>query len=198
MNEMDDKNVAIIAPDDGVDPADAEPTPRADEFDLFMKKHLPPLPDLETEDELIYTWDIKDWRALNKREHSPAFFCGGHPWRILLFPFGNNVEFASFYLEQGYDESEIPQDWRCCAQFALVLWNPNDPTMNVIHTANHRFTAEEADWGFTRFVELRRLLVSFEPQGKPLLEDNCAKVTAYVRVVKDPTGVLWHNFVLYG
>lgn len=30
---------------------------------------------------------------------------------------------------------------------------------------------------------------------RPLVEDDRANLTAYVRVVKDPTGVLWHNFV---
>jgi len=28
----------------------------------------------------------------------------------------------------------------------------------------------------------------------PLVQDDEANITAYVRVVKDPTGVLWHSF----
>ena len=30
-----------------------------------------------------------------------------------------------------------------------------------------------------------------------LLENNRLNITAYVRVIKDPTGVLWHNFMKY-
>ena len=30
-----------------------------------------------------------------------------------------------------------------------------------------------------------------------MIENEACKVTAYVRIVKDPTGVLWHNFVKY-
>ncbi len=30
-----------------------------------------------------------------------------------------------------------------------------------------------------------------------MVENNSVNVTAYVRIVKDPTGVLWHNFVKY-
>lgn len=61
--------------------------------------------------------------------------------------------------------------------------------------ATHRFTAEEGDWGFTRFYDLRSLFSdAWEGKGVPLIQDDEANVTAYVRVVKDPTGVLWHSF----
>jgi ubiquitin carboxyl-terminal hydrolase 7 len=64
--------------------------------------------------------------------------------------------------------------------------------------ATHRFNAEEADWGFTRFAELRRLFnMGFEGRGTPLVQNDEAMVTAYVRIVKDPTGVLWHSFQKY-
>ena len=61
--------------------------------------------------------------------------------------------------------------------------------------AHHRFIAEECDWGFTRFSELRKL---FHPQpghNRPTIEEDSAMVSVYVRVLEDPTGVLWHNFV---
>lgn len=62
--------------------------------------------------------------------------------------------------------------------------------------ANHRFSADEGDWGFTRFAELRKMFASFwEERGRPLVEDNAVNVTAYLRILKDPTGVLWHNFI---
>lgn len=64
--------------------------------------------------------------------------------------------------------------------------------------ATHRFNAEEADWGFTRFAELRRLFhMGFEGRGTPLVQNDEAMVTAYVRIVKDATGVLWHSFQKY-
>lgn len=118
--------------------------------------------------------------------------------RILLFPNGNNTDQSSIYLEHGYEPTEIPENWSCCVQFALVLWNPNDPSLYVHHTAHHRFTKEEGDWGFTRFVELRRMFnVPWEGSNRPLVEDDTANITAYVRLVEDETGVLWHNFAHY-
>ncbi|KAF2826913.1 cysteine proteinase [Ophiobolus disseminans] len=202
-SEYDEKHdVAIITPDadDQMDEVevDAEPQPRADDHEAFMKKFMPELGDLEVEAETHNTWHIDDWRTLTRREHGPLFECGGHPWRILMFPFGNNVDFASLYLEQGYEEKQMPEDWYACVHFMLVLWNPQDPTMYHTHTAQHRFTADEGDWGFTRFAELRRMFTQpWEDKGRPMVEDHKANITAYIRVLKDPTGVLWHNFINY-
>jgi hypothetical protein len=63
--------------------------------------------------------------------------------------------------------------------------------------AHHRFIAEECDWGFTRFSELRKLFSVQEGHTHPTVEDDCADVSVFVRVLEDPTGVLWHNFVKY-
>ena len=67
----------------------------------------------------------------------------------------------------------------------------------VISTAaNHRFNAEESDWGFTRFAEVRRLFApQWDNKGRPMIENDAVNVTAYLRIYKDPTGVLWHNFL---
>ena len=69
---------------------------------------------------------------------------------------------------------------------------------NLKLAANHRFNAEEGDWGFTRFAELRRLFASsWEGRDRPMVENDTVNMTAYVRIYKDPTGVLWHNFNNY-
>ena len=75
------------------------------------------------------------------------------------------------------------------------LWQ-EDNTDLANSDANHRFTFDEGDWGFTRFAELRKLFSHpWESHNRPMVEDGEANVTAYVRVLKDPTGVLWHNFL---
>ena len=63
--------------------------------------------------------------------------------------------------------------------------------------AHHRFIAEECDWGFTRFSELRKLFSIQEGHARPTIEDEAAEVSVFVRVLEDPTGVLWHNFVKF-
>lgn len=198
-SDYDEKqqDVAIISPDDSMEEPEQEP--RADDFEAVRARFMPENPDLETAAETTYTWDIENWRQLPRRSHGPVFDCGGHPWRILFFPAGNNAnEAVSFYLEHGFGDEKPPEDWYACVQFMLVLWNPNDPSIYLHHEANHRFTLEEGDWGFTRFAEKNRIFASrFDDKDRPLVEGDGAKMTAYVRVLKDPTGVLWHNFVKY-
>jgi ubiquitin carboxyl-terminal hydrolase 7 len=189
---QNDRTDDVVVSQSGSEELDAEPS--ADDFPAMMARVLPKDPDLETADETWNTWSISNWRKLSKKEHGPIFQCGGSPWRILFFPYGNHVEHASFYLEHAW-EDEVPENWYACVQFALVLWNPNDPTIQISHTATHRFNQDEGDWGFTRFAELRRLFhMQWEGRGVPLVQNDEANITAYVRVVKDPTGVLWHSF----
>ncbi len=92
----------------------------------------------------------------------------------------------------------MPEDWSCCVQFALVLWNKNHPHIFHQHSAHHRFTKEESDWGFTRFLETRKMFnTPWENTERCLIENDSANISAYVRVVEDETGVLWHNFNNY-
>ncbi|KAL4939277.1 hypothetical protein BDV06DRAFT_199293 [Aspergillus oleicola] len=192
---QNDRTDDVVVSQSGSEEPDAEPS--ADDFPAMMARVLPKDPDLEIADETWHTWNIQEWRKLRKKEHGPTFQCGGFPWRVLFFPYGNHVEHASFYLEHAW-EDEPPDNWYACVQFALVLWNSNDPSIHISHVATHRFNADEGDWGFTRFCELRRLFhVPWEGRGVPLVQDDEANVTAYVRVVKDPTGVLWHSFQNY-
>ena len=103
---------------------------------------------------------------------------------------------VSIYLEYA-DPRGAPVGWHVCAQFALVMSNPVDPTVFVTNQAHHRFTIEESDWGFTRFSELRRLCIPSDKYSRPVIENEGSTITAFVRVLDDPTGVLWHNFVNY-
>ncbi|KAI9933251.1 hypothetical protein MW887_007724 [Aspergillus wentii] len=194
QNNNDRTDVVVVSRDGSEEP---EPEPLADDHAAMMARILPKDPDLETLEETHHTWHIQGWRNLKRKEHGPVFECGGSPWRILFFPYGNHVEHASFYLEHAW-EKDPPENWYACVQFALVLSNVNDPSIYMSHVATHRFNADEGDWGFTRFCELRRLFsMSWEDRGSPLVQNEEAKITAYVRVVKDPTGVLWHSFQNY-
>ncbi|CAD6985631.1 unnamed protein product [Tilletia controversa] len=165
----------------------------------FAEKNLAELGQ-EEHDFKVFHWDIPSWKALDKRITGPDFECGGHKWRILLFPFGNSNgqpnDMVSVYLDYADPKSQ-PDGWHVCSQFALVISHPDDPTVYCSSQAHHRFTAEEMDWGFTRFNELRKLRMPADGRPRPVIEDDSARISAYVRVLKDPTGVLWHNFINY-
>lgn len=156
---------------------------------------------LNTLDHVVNTWEVSAWRGLPKKVHGPVFMAGGYPWRILLFPYGNNVDQCSVYLEHGFGTEgmpDMPDDWSSCVQFALVMWNSNDPSIYHHHAAHHRFTKEEGDWGFTRFLELRKMFnMPWPGTDRPLVENQAVNISAYVKVVEDETGVLWHSLVNY-
>ncbi|KAI6131824.1 hypothetical protein EV401DRAFT_1917805 [Pisolithus croceorrhizus] len=169
------------------------------DHEAFAAKHLPDLGH-DVKDFQVYTWRLTNWKKLEKKITSPEFDCGGHKWRILLFPFGNSNappnDTVSVYLDYA-EPKKSPEGWHACAQFALVISNIHDPTIYTVSHAHHRFIAEECDWGFTRFSELRKLFNIQEGYPRPTIEEESADVTVYVRVLEDPTGVLWHNFVNY-
>lgn len=116
--------------------------------------------------------------------------------RILFFPWGNNQkENSSAYLEVIPPENS-PQDWYVCAQFSIVMYNPTNPTKQKSMAASHRFYAGETDWGFTQFLSVRAayLRSSHNNETQIAKGGNDTNITAYLRIVKDPSGVLWHNY----
>ncbi|KAF8350768.1 hypothetical protein F5887DRAFT_1210069 [Amanita rubescens] len=169
------------------------------DHEAFAAKYLPDLGH-DVKDFKVFSWRLTNWRKLEKKLTSPEFECGGHKWRILLFPFGNSNappnDTVSVYLDYA-DPKKAPEGWHACAQFALVISNIHDPTVYTVSHAHHRFVAEECDWGFTRFSELRKLFSIQEGNARPTIEEESSDITVYVRVLEDPTGVLWHNFVNY-
>jgi ubiquitin carboxyl-terminal hydrolase 7 len=116
--------------------------------------------------------------------------------RILYFPWGNNQkECSSAYLEAIFPEGS-PADAYVCAQFSIVMHNPTNPLKHRFLFASHRFYAGETDWGFTQFLNIRNSYIrSNHTNDTPIAKGgNDVNISAYIRIVKDPTGVLWHNF----
>lgn len=119
--------------------------------------------------------------------------------RILFFPWGNNQkDHSSIYLEV-FPSENSPSDWHICAQFAIVMYNPTNPLKQKRMCASHRFYPTESDWGFTHFLHIRNIYHrSAHSNETPIAKGgNDTNITAYVRVVKDSSGVLWHNFREY-
>ena len=67
-------------------------------------------------------------------------------------------------------------------------------TVILFSVAQHRFTQYASDWGFSKMIPLDQL--KYESTHElPMLEDNCIRISAIVQLIKDETGVLWHNFI---
>ncbi|KAK9478111.1 hypothetical protein V1514DRAFT_307930 [Lipomyces japonicus] len=220
-DDTDAENVSLDTPNSNILTGDTEPilisddkngdavsalevdasTLRADDYQAMLAKVCPALDDLEVREESYSVWQIDSWRKLEKRLHGPAFKLGGFEWKVLLFPSGNASDNVSMYLECGLVDKTAAeaeeQDWAVCAQFGLVMSNYKNSTVYSEHHASHRFTREEKDWGFTKFYDLRKLTTKHDDKNVPILEDDKVIITAYIKILKDPTGVLWHNFVNY-
>ncbi|KAL1410390.1 ubiquitin-specific protease ubp15 [Vanrija albida] len=199
--QQQQNDVTDIIIDESPAPLEVEELPNVHDYEAFAAKAMPDL-GLEIEDFQSQTWRIENWSQQPKRLQGPEFSCGGHKWRILLFPQGNANgqpnDMVSVYLDYANPKT-APEGWHACAQFCLAISNPSDPTIHNSSHAHHRFVAEECDWGFTRFADLRKLHTADAANGKtrPTIENDEVEITAFVRVLKDPTGVLWHNFVNY-
>ena len=82
--------------------------------------------------------------------------------------------------------------WEVAAQVGCVIYNPNEPRVNVFRKSSHRFNPDDADWGWTRFhgpwesIHLRQ-----RNERQALLRDDTLCFSAYIRTVKDDTKNLW-------
>lgn len=176
------------------------------DFSHLGDQVLPHLDDEEILEKGQYTWEIFDYRALNESKvRGPKFTVGGIEWNILLFPKGNSNQHLALYLEpiqpkklnpETNEEEPLDPNWYVCAQFTLIISNPRDPKNYICNTSHQRFNKDATDWGFSNFCDLKSLYQSRKDNG-PLIYEDHVNITAFVKVLKDPTGVLWHNFMDY-
>lgn len=172
------------------------------------------LPKLDNEDsaeveiEKGFTWHIDCWFELTGDKYvSPRFKINEFEWSLLLFPQGNQNKSLAVYLEPHAEERRNPEteeqelvnpDWYCCAQFSIVLSRPGeDDKVHIINSSHHRFNASDTDWGFANFIDLNHLKYPSKGRTSGLLNESKLNITAYIRVLRDTTGVLWHNFINY-
>ncbi|KAF7818901.1 MATH domain and coiled-coil domain-containing protein [Senna tora] len=101
-----------------------------------------------------FTWTIQNFSKLNSQNlHSEAFVVGGYPWRILLYPKGNDTDHLSLYLAAA-DTTSLAYDWSRNATFSLAVINHQDAKWTVKSETQHRFNSNVSDWGFTKFMPI--------------------------------------------
>ncbi|OMP06464.1 TRAF-like family protein [Corchorus capsularis] len=117
-----------------------------------------------------FRWKIENFSLIKtKKSYSDIFFVGGNPWRVLIFPKGNNVDHLSIYLDVP-DAATVPPGWSRYAKFRFTVINQIDPKNSTSKETSHNFNAEVSDWGFTQLLplsELRNLKKGF------LMNDAC-------------------------
>lgn len=132
--------------------------------------------------------------------------------RVILFPKGNisgpGSEWVSVYLNCASNSGDA------CAQFVLALSSPSDPTIflarrkmaamqvgsrcsPICSDTRHRFVPGNHPCGFTKFSRVEDLLQPTKSHGGLIIENESTMVTVFLRVFKDPTGLLWKYSSLY-
>ncbi|XVE68550.1 hypothetical protein DITRI_Ditri09bG0076800 [Diplodiscus trichospermus] len=123
-----------------------------------------------SEEKFNFKWKIANFSKISSQKlYSDTFFVGGYKWRILIFPKGNNVDHLSMYLDVA-DSANLTHGWSRDAKFRLSVINPIHHKYSITKETQHRFNAEESDWGFTSFIPLGDL---HDPSKSYLRDDTC-------------------------
>ncbi|XP_028790185.1 MATH domain and coiled-coil domain-containing protein At3g58270-like [Neltuma alba] len=148
-----------------------------------------------------FVWRIENFSKLkSKKLYSETFIMGGYPWRILIFPKGNNVDSLSLYLDVA-DSRSLPHGWSRYARFSLAVINQLKGKYTVekgIFSLRISFlicycpslvllslwidlvfrnmfilniaSIQKSDWGFTTFMTLSEL---HDPNKGYIVGDTC-------------------------
>lgn len=181
-----------------------------------IEKLFPPLLSYEVLYEGGFTWHIDNWKTLedrvkatnNKKIESESFCIENSPddgdfdWKLLLYPLGNNnPKCVAVYLNPT-PKNKTSEEWSCCVQFSIFFSRPGQDDVHVGKVSYYRFSEVDTDWGFSDMIEIEKLKTRYKelkdtvPTGL-LIDENNLNVTCYIRVIKDETGVTWHNFKNY-
>ncbi|URE13160.1 ubiquitin carboxyl-terminal hydrolase [Musa troglodytarum] len=101
-----------------------------------------------------FTWAIKNFSRLKARKlYSDVFLVGGHQWRLLLFPKGNNVDSLSIYMDAA-DSASLVFGWTRFAHFGLTVIDQLKSNRSITKDSQNIFCAPRSDWGFPHFMPL--------------------------------------------
>ncbi|XP_052112860.1 ubiquitin C-terminal hydrolase 12 [Arachis duranensis] len=125
-----------------------------------------------------FKWTIKDLSKLNtKNIYSQDFFIGGHPWVILMYLSGNNVDYLSIYLGVR-DSSTLTDGWTRFSKFRLVLINQINNKLTTAKETEHTFSARDCVRGFKLCI----LLSDFYDHSKGFLVNGTCIIEAKISV----------------
>ncbi|KAK2418640.1 MATH domain and coiled-coil domain-containing protein [Trifolium repens] len=105
-----------------------------------------------------FSWKIENFSRLTNSDkyYSEPFVLCGYPWRILVFPYGNDTDCVSIYLDYIQSHNSHQSEIRDVT-FKLFVFNQFDSCMSITKKTRHVFTEREKDWGFTDFIPLAEI-----------------------------------------
>ena len=148
--------------------------------------------DTDSDDKtFMITYTIENFSGIeDEKVWSEPFEAEGRQWRVLCFPKGNERGHLSLFLECVQDDKVDPK-WKANTHFRLQLVNQKDEDDSFFRSANHKFVANSTDWGFSKFMELKR--VKSEEAG--FLVDDKLIVNCTLEVLDQPfSDMAWWNY----
>jgi ubiquitin carboxyl-terminal hydrolase 7 len=127
-----------------------------------------------------FLFKVKNYSKIREAKYyTEPFEILGVKWRLLIFPRGNDTEDLSIYLDAV--EAKNVRGWSRNARFSIEIINQVVKEGNIKKDANHRFSADETDWGFTHFMKLSQL----QEQRSAFLKEDTLWVNVEVENLKD-------------
>ncbi|KAI8905738.1 cysteine proteinase [Powellomyces hirtus] len=198
-NRASDNGILDAPPSDAMD-TDLQPPPPelSTKIALDIDTVIPVDPNVEEETHGMHEWVVRNFTDLRSvpKVFGPEFELGGVKWRILLFPSGNRQrDMLSVFLDcvDAYDKKD-DSEWHQCVSFAIGVSNTRDESIHYYQTASHRFNTASQDWGFNALIGLAKLYRGGEDAKGPFIVDDEFKITVWMRIIHDETGVMWHKF----
>ncbi|XP_045795789.1 MATH domain and coiled-coil domain-containing protein At3g58370-like [Trifolium pratense] len=105
-----------------------------------------------------FSWKIENFSRLTDSDqyYSEPFVLCGHPWRILVYPYGNDTDCVSIYLDYMQSPNSHQREIRDVT-FSLFVFNQFDSCMTITKETDHVFSEREKSWGFTHFIPLAEI-----------------------------------------
>lgn len=148
---------------------------------------------------------------------SPIVKIGGLDWQIKFYPKGNDSDFLSCYVEcltmssPDFDEYEdfehlpfprlkctnnmIKKRRSVAVQVGVVMYNPAEPRVFEYKSEAAQLSKSTPDFGWKYFSENNRYEFHYRQhtQRQAILRNDKLSLTAYIRIVHDPTGCMWRQ-----
>ncbi|ORX66887.1 cysteine proteinase [Linderina pennispora] len=140
----------------------------------------------------VMHWEIDSWYQLPQMTQSKELILANQRYQIMLHP--------ESYRHKGYVSvflscfnRDQPQLQHPCAYFSLVISNINDPTINHHLAFECRFNKRTWAYGKEAFISHQNLTGPASRFKEAIMQSGTLRISAYVRVIWDETGILWED-----
>ncbi|KAI9607319.1 hypothetical protein H4Q26_005837 [Puccinia striiformis f. sp. tritici PST-130] len=150
-----------------------------------------------------YSWKITEYSKQPKRVKSGSFTGGDYKWYVagttvrtswlpMHIPHGPTIRQTLRLVSMTLHPRQVEEGGN--DRVSIYLHVKVQTVASRLAYIRYRFTDDQG-YGFPEFAKLKDLTSPHGSRTKPLIENDETRVTAFVQVLEDETGVLWRDFV---